>query len=147
MSWIGHLWNGSVADRLGWTLVHSLWQGALVALLFAGLRSLTRWRSSNARYVLACAMLCLISAAPIFTFFDLGREFVKTPGADSRAASLLAAHLPALPRSTPSLESGTFWRRSEEHTSELQSHVNLVCRLLLEKKKQSEAGTDTDAVA
>src|SRR4051812_49780685 len=27
--------------------------------------------------------------------------------------------------------------RSEEHTSELQSHVNLVCRLLLEKKKNS----------
>src|SRR5438477_4530646 len=31
---------------------------------------------------------------------------------------------------------GTF--RSEEHTSELQSHVNLVCRLLLEKKKNKE---------
>src|SRR5438477_8878820 len=29
--------------------------------------------------------------------------------------------------------------RSEEHTSELQSHVNLVCRLLLEKKKCSTA--------
>src|SRR5260370_29140500 len=28
--------------------------------------------------------------------------------------------------------------RSEEHTSELQSHLNLVCRLLLEKKKKSE---------
>src|SRR4030066_1037357 len=28
-------------------------------------------------------------------------------------------------------------RRSEEHTSELQSHLNLVCRLLLEKKKHS----------
>src|SRR5207237_2907039 len=28
-----------------------------------------------------------------------------------------------------------FWQRSEEHTSELQSHLNLVCRLLLEKKK------------
>src|SRR5260370_32791790 len=27
-------------------------------------------------------------------------------------------------------------RRSEEHTSELQSHLNLVCRLLLEKKKR-----------
>src|SRR5580698_3855300 len=27
--------------------------------------------------------------------------------------------------------------RSEEHTSELQSHVNLVCRLLLEKKKHN----------
>src|SRR5260370_25535421 len=30
-------------------------------------------------------------------------------------------------------KSGT--KRSEEHTSELQSHLNLVCRLLLEKKK------------
>src|SRR5260370_24923381 len=27
--------------------------------------------------------------------------------------------------------------RSEEHTSELQSHLNLVCRLLLEKKKRN----------
>src|SRR5260370_16589372 len=29
------------------------------------------------------------------------------------------------------------WGRSEEHTSELQSHLNLVCRLLLEKKKKN----------
>src|SRR5260370_24459839 len=28
--------------------------------------------------------------------------------------------------------------RSEEHTSELQSHLNLVCRLLLEKKKKHD---------
>src|SRR5438477_4561463 len=31
-----------------------------------------------------------------------------------------------------------FTFRSEEHTSELQSHVNLVCRLLLEKKKKKK---------
>src|SRR5690348_18014591 len=30
------------------------------------------------------------------------------------------------------------WRRSEEHTSELQSPVHLVCRLLLEKKKKNQ---------
>src|SRR5260370_17210918 len=30
---------------------------------------------------------------------------------------------------------GLAQKRSEEHTSELQSHLNLVCRLLLEKKK------------
>src|SRR5438477_6158675 len=30
-------------------------------------------------------------------------------------------------------------QRSEEHTSELQSHVNLVCRLLLEKKKTNKS--------
>src|SRR5260221_5067904 len=33
------------------------------------------------------------------------------------------------------------WWRSEEHTSELQSHSDLVCRLLLEKKKQLESTT------
>src|SRR5260370_14284519 len=31
--------------------------------------------------------------------------------------------------------------RSEEHTSELQSHLNIVCRLLLEKKKDIAVGT------
>src|SRR6266571_520304 len=34
-------------------------------------------------------------------------------------------------------------RRSEEHTSELQSHVNLVCRLLLEKKNQTTSCSKT----
>src|SRR6267142_1634920 len=37
------------------------------------------------------------------------------------------------------LNAGGRRRRSEEHTSELQSHVNLVCRLLLEKKKKNNA--------
>src|SRR5260221_7495566 len=33
------------------------------------------------------------------------------------------------------------WGRSEEHTSELQSHSDLVCRLLLEKKKTNDTPT------
>src|SRR2546422_6438290 len=32
-------------------------------------------------------------------------------------------------------------KRSEEHTSELQSRLHLVCRLLLEKKKKKRSGT------
>src|SRR5260370_30425800 len=35
-----------------------------------------------------------------------------------------------------------YFARSEEHTSELQSHLNLVCRLLLEKKKKQKATSD-----
>src|SRR2546427_6668525 len=35
--------------------------------------------------------------------------------------------------------------RSEEHTSELQSQSNLVCRLLLEKKKNNQETTDGEA--
>src|SRR5260370_12959339 len=49
--------------------------------------------------------------------------------APSHTATRRSANLPA--RSLFAL-----LYRSEEHTSELQSHLNLVCRLLLEKKKQ-----------
>src|SRR2546430_9105646 len=35
--------------------------------------------------------------------------------------------------------------RSEEHTSELQSQSNLVCRLLLEKKKKNRISNDTQS--
>src|SRR4051794_34003501 len=59
----------------------------------------------------------------------------------------VAAHLPPIqslevPKRPPSIqivglnEGGRF--RSEEHTSELQSPVHLVCRLLLEKKKKEQ---------
>src|SRR5688572_32673903 len=39
------------------------------------------------------------------------------------------------------LASSADWLRSEEHTSELQSQSNLVCRLLLEKKKKTKKQT------
>src|SRR5260370_28541584 len=38
-------------------------------------------------------------------------------------------------------QKGKSLKRSEEHTSELQSHLNLVCRLLLEKKKKQKQNT------
>src|SRR2546422_2715292 len=39
------------------------------------------------------------------------------------------------------------WTRSEEHTSELQSRLHLVCRLLLEKKKNKGTPQHDDAPA
>src|SRR5260370_29147749 len=57
-------------------------------------------------------------------------RFAKTAG----RVRLLRSH--SIPRPSSSL-------RSEEHTSELQSHLNLVCRLLLvKKKKTSNSATD-----
>src|SRR5438270_1540533 len=38
------------------------------------------------------------------------------------------------------------WFRSEEHTSELQSQSNLVCRLLLEKKKKIKINSDYEII-
>src|SRR5260221_823109 len=42
------------------------------------------------------------------------------------------------------LKQKTAYERSEEHTSELQSHSDLVCRLLLEKKQNNASDTDND---
>src|SRR5690348_6595121 len=55
-------------------------------------------------------------------------------GASERSVSCSAE----LPRSRPSAQ---HLLRSEEHTSELQSPVHLVCRLLLEKKKKNKTKT------
>src|SRR5260370_25119632 len=46
-----------------------------------------------------------------------------------------------MPSSPPAPLSERPCARSEEHTSELQSHLNLVCRLLLEKKKRNRVVT------
>src|SRR2546426_5293609 len=51
-----------------------------------------------------------------------------------------AAWAPTVGRRSPGRDPG---RRSEEHTSELQSPCNLVCRLLLEKKKKTTTLKET----
>src|SRR2546430_12020288 len=48
------------------------------------------------------------------------------------------SHTPAAPNSRLGIHAAN---RSEEHTSELQSQSNLVCRLLLEKKKKKQQPT------
>src|SRR5256885_6494789 len=58
----------------------------------------------------------------------------RRPGA-CRCHAAGASPVPAALRTRP--ERGLQLERSEEHTSELQSPCNLVCRLLLEKKKKN----------
>src|SRR5260370_21307059 len=65
------------------------------------------------------------------------------------AASRRPQNAPAIPppaqrTCTPSKLKGRSSARSEEHTSELQSHLNLVCRLLLEKKKTNHQRKDIE---
>src|SRR5438477_9672808 len=84
--------------------------------------------------------LSLHDALPIFSTmkrlaFAIGGLF----GAATVAPTLLVAT--ASGRSSAGttfhlVEKDQAFNRSEEHTSELQSHVNLVCRLLLEKKNK-----------
>src|SRR4051812_12266552 len=82
------------------------------------------------------------AAIPLNRFFffflnDTSTTEIYTLSLTRRSSDLIAGGLPALRRvhdSTLTLGCCHATRRSEEHTSELQSHVNLVCRLLLEKK-------------
>src|SRR4051812_49988435 len=55
---------------------------------------------------------------------------------DRKAPTLPPPEAPGRQRGSFTVEPYWSLERSEEHTSELQSHVNLVCRLLLEKKKK-----------
>ena len=57
-----------LAHALGWTLLHFLWQGALVALILACILSLLSRRSAQPRYLAACCALVLIVALPLVTF-------------------------------------------------------------------------------
>src|SRR5690348_7954663 len=60
----------------------------------------------------------------LFPYTTLFRSSATTAGAGTTASTGATTLVP-----------GTTYTRSEEHTSELQSPVHLVCRLLLEKKK------------
>jgi uncharacterized protein (TIGR03435 family) len=52
-------------ERLGWTLVHFLWQGVLIAALYAAARRSAR---PNTRYILACVALAAMTASPVITW-------------------------------------------------------------------------------
>src|SRR5438034_4976770 len=62
-----------------------------------------------------------------------GRDQHGAVGVDLHAGARLAAAVEPIARGDA---------RSEEHTSELQSHSDLVCRLLLEKKNRNRGSAD-----
>src|SRR5207249_11963038 len=81
--------------------------------------------------------------SPLFPYTTLFRSW--TPARASTRSSLRMACQPAMPfframssRTWPEKRASPAGMRSEEHTSELQSRFDLVCRLLLEKKKNNK---------
>src|SRR3712207_7268347 len=80
---------------------------------------------------------------PYTTLFRSLYHWVDYPDA-ARERAILDVRAPGLPerlsaevvRFVQRVRGGDYFKRSEEHTSELQSRQYLVCRLLLEKKKK-----------
>src|SRR5260370_12810400 len=80
----------------------------------------------------------MIRRPPRSTLFPYTTLFRSYSGWRTRPGRKRWARLPGLSKTirTLTLRKKLFSIRSEEHTSELQSHLNIVCRLLLEKKKR-----------
>src|SRR5260370_15153263 len=70
----------------------------------------------------------------LFRSFDSSFAALCAAAQNGRACATFGLALALLPQAHWSALAPTGALRSEEHTSELQSHLNLVCRLLLEKK-------------
>src|SRR2546426_8853113 len=79
----------------------------------------------------------------LFPYTTLFRSTASTTSRRRRSGSSVADRRKSDSTPSRSIHAATrSWTRSEEHTSELQSHCNLVCRLLLEKKKKYQNYTD-----
>ena len=71
MSAVDALRDSPLAFHLGWTLLHFLWQGALVGGIYACLRYVMNEASPQSRYVLSLATLGLLALLPVVTFIYL----------------------------------------------------------------------------
>jgi beta-lactamase regulating signal transducer with metallopeptidase domain len=65
--------------RIGWALLHFLWQGTLIALALKGALMLVEQRSSRLRYALALACLFLMATLPIFLLCKPQRSDLDVP--------------------------------------------------------------------
>src|SRR5208282_139625 len=61
-------------ERLGWTLLHFVWQGAAIAAIYGIALVAQRRHSAAARYLAGCLAMLLMALAPIMTFFSIGQS-------------------------------------------------------------------------
>ncbi|MGE5296548.1 MAG: M56 family metallopeptidase, partial [Solirubrobacterales bacterium] len=83
MPLLENLFSPGTIERLGWMLVHFLWQAIAVALLLGVLLRLLRRAGSNARYAAACGALALMLVLPLITM-----QFVEVSGPVAEAGPL-----------------------------------------------------------
>jgi beta-lactamase regulating signal transducer with metallopeptidase domain len=85
---IESLLEAELVARIGWTLLHSLWQIGLTSVaLFLALRAL-RDHSPNLRYILAVSALILSVSLPVFTFLQISTQTPTRSFSDADATSV-----------------------------------------------------------
>lgn len=94
--------DSPLAHRIGWTLVHTVWQDLIIAILFAMALLSLRRAAPNARYLAASVALAAIAIAPVVTFMVLPSVSVSLEGPQAD----LAKGFPLAQVSLPTAASG-----------------------------------------
>jgi beta-lactamase regulating signal transducer with metallopeptidase domain len=87
----------NLINTLGWTLVHFLWQGMLIALLLAAVHGLLRHAGARVRYVAACGAMLLMLACAAATFIRLNGQTAASHLDASPAEPASAVSAPSTP--------------------------------------------------
>ena len=61
------LFSGPLAQAIGWSLLHLVWEATIVAAILAAVLALMTRRSANARYMVSCAALALLPVLALIT--------------------------------------------------------------------------------
>ena len=103
---VANVFESEVFVHLGLTLIHSLWQLALLGLLFKVFLTIVNRRASRTRYWGAMLFLFTSIALPAITFFTLPNSSVRTEPELARVATVDESELP-IGDSSPSITSQT----------------------------------------
>lgn len=76
-----------IFQALGWTLIHFIWEGALIAILYASVSVLLRRSTANVRYAAACIAMLMMLIAPAVTIFVVTR--VQEPSLFGEPAAIV----------------------------------------------------------
>ena len=79
METLQNIFQAEIIQRLGWTLVHFVWQAIAIGMILAIVLKLLHKSSANLRYLIACMALALIVLMPVVTIkmVDVSVETIK----------------------------------------------------------------------
>ena len=92
MNKVENILPDNLTYALGWTVVHSLWQGVIIAAIMALLLAILKNKTANRRFWIANAALLLMSISSAFTLFWLMDNQGGTLGNQQKMLNLLMAH-------------------------------------------------------
>jgi bla regulator protein blaR1 len=79
MNFLRILVEQQIFQALGWSLLHFIWQGSLVAILLLAIRSSLRECRAHVRYRCACGAMLLMLILPLYTAWFISTSFQAVP--------------------------------------------------------------------